>query len=103
MKRPHSIFRNVIAPIVAAVACIPTLAIAVWEVLHGRGAAMYTNVYGLAMPFTSVLILVVVLIATLGTAFVAREVYFWRKRHDGTAGRPKIDSPTSSIQPADRK
>jgi hypothetical protein len=103
MKRPRSIFRNVIAPIVVAVASIPTLAIAVWEVLHGRGAAMYTNVYGLAMPSTSVLIFLVVLIASLGTAFVAREIYFWRRRHDTTADRPKNDVLTSSIKSMDRK
>jgi uncharacterized membrane protein len=103
MKRRRFIFRNVIAPIVAAVACIPTLAIAIWKVTHGRGAAMYTNVYGLAMPYTSVLILVVVLIVVLSTAFIAREIYFWRNRHDGPSNSQKIDSRRSSVKLVGRK
>ncbi len=51
MKRPRSVLRNIVAPILGAVATIPTLAIAVWETLHGHGAASYSNVYGLAIPY----------------------------------------------------
>jgi hypothetical protein len=61
MNRRRSVFKSIVAPIVVTVALIPTLAIAVWEVLHGRGAATYSNVYGLAIQYSSVLILVLVL------------------------------------------
>ena len=78
MKHTRSVFKTVVAPIVIAVVLVPTLAIAVWEVLHGRGAAVYTNVYGLAIHYTSVLIMVAALIFTLAIAYIARLVYFWR-------------------------
>jgi hypothetical protein len=60
----------------------PTLLAAVWEVLHGRGAATYTNVYGLAIHWTSPLILVIALVATLLVAFVARLIILWRDKRD---------------------
>jgi hypothetical protein len=46
MKRQRSIFKTVIAPIVVLVVAIPTLALVVYMVLHGRGAESYSNVYG---------------------------------------------------------
>jgi ABC-type long-subunit fatty acid transport system fused permease/ATPase subunit len=97
MKSRRSVFKTVVAPIVAVVVFIPTLANAVREVLHGRGAATYLNFYGLAIPYTSVLILVLVIVLTLAVAYVARLVYFWRSGHDGSAKLRKIDSPSSSV------
>ncbi len=63
MKRQRSVFRTIVAPVVAAMVLFPTLAIAVWEVLHGRGAAVYSNVYGFTIHYTSVLIFLVSLLA----------------------------------------
>ena len=97
MKRRRSVFFSVVAPIVVAVAFVPTLAIAVWEVLHGRGADAYSNVYGLPIQYTSVLIVVLVLALVLAVAYIARIVYFWRVGHDGAAKLRKIDSPGSSV------
>ena len=85
MKRRRSILQNVVIAVVFAVAFFPTLAIAVWEVLHGRGAVAYSNVYGLAIPYTSVLIVVAALAVALASAFIARLVYFWRTGHDSSA------------------
>ena len=53
MNRPRYIFKTVIAPIVVTIAIVPTFAIALWELLHGRGAATYTNVFGLTIHYTS--------------------------------------------------
>ena len=92
MKRRRSILRNAFIAVVFAVAFFPTLAIAVWEALHGRGATGYTNVYGLAIPYISVLILVALLAVVLAVAFVARLVYFWRTEHDSSASVKKIDT-----------
>jgi hypothetical protein len=61
MKRRRSVFKTAIAPIVVLVVFVPTLAVAVWMVLHGRGAESYSNVYGLAIHYTSVLIFVLAL------------------------------------------
>jgi hypothetical protein len=68
MKRRRSVFKTVVAPIVVVVAFIPTLAISVWKVLHGRGAESYSNVYGLTIHYTSVLILAAAVILILGVA-----------------------------------
>jgi uncharacterized membrane protein YhaH (DUF805 family) len=103
MRAHRSVFKTVVAPIVAVVLFIPTLAMAVREVLHGRGAATYSNVYGLAIPYTSVLILVLVLALVLAGAYVARLVYFWRNGHDGAAKLRKIESPTSPVDSGDGK
>jgi hypothetical protein len=103
MKRGRSVFKTIVAPIVVAVAFIPTLAIAVWEVLHGRGAATYSNVYGLAVHYTSVLILFLVLALALAVAFIARFVYFWRIGRDAAAKLRKIDSLGSSADSAEGK
>ena len=61
-------------------------------VLHGRGAESYSNVYGLATHYTSVLIFVLALVLAVAVAFVARIVYFWRNTHDGEVKLRKIDS-----------
>lgn len=97
MNRRRSVFKTLVAPIVAAVAFVPTLAIAVWEVVHGRGAAAYQSVYGLAIPYTSVLILMLFLVLVLAVAYIARIVYLWRNGRDRTAKIRKIDSPPSSV------
>jgi hypothetical protein len=103
MKGRRSVFKTVVAPIVVAVAFVPTLSIAVWEVLHGRGAATYSNVYGLAIHYTSVLILVLVLILALAVAYIARIVYFWRNGRDGAAKLRKIASIEPSLDSGDGK
>jgi uncharacterized membrane protein len=87
----HSVFKTVIAPIVVLVVFVPTLAVAVWMVLQGRGAESYSNVYGLAIHYTSVLIFVLVLILGVAVAYVARFIYFWRNTHDGSAKLRKIE------------
>lgn len=99
MKRLHSVLKSVIAPIVVAGAMIPTLSIAVKEVLHGRGAATYTNVYGLPIHYTSVLVLVLVLALALAVAYIARIVFFWRTGRDGAAKLRKIEQLGSSVKP----
>jgi hypothetical protein len=103
MKRRRSILKTVAISTVFAVAFVPTLAIALWEVLHCRGAAVYTNVYGLAIPYTSVLILVAALVAVLVIAFIARLIYFWRSGHDSGAVISKIDAGASSGKLGDSK
>ena len=80
MKSRRSVFKTIVAPVIAAVMFMPTVAIAVWEVAHGRGAATYSNVYGLAIHYTSVLILLFALALAALVAFIARAVYFWRER-----------------------
>ena len=80
MKFRRSVFKTIVAPVIAAVVFMPTVAIAVWEVAHGRGAATYSNVYGLAIHYTSVLILLFALALAALVAFIARAVYFWRDR-----------------------
>jgi len=97
MKRRRSVFKTIVAPIVVAVAFVPTVAIAVWEVLHGRGAESYSNVYGLSIHYTSVLIVVLALVLAIAVAYVARIVYFWRSGHDGAAKLRKIDSLGTSV------
>jgi hypothetical protein len=96
MKRRRSVFKTVIAPIVVLVVFVPTLAVAVWMVLHGRGAESYSNVYGLAIHYTSVPIFVLALVLAVAVAYVARIIYFWRNAHDGTAKLRKIESLASS-------
>jgi membrane-anchored glycerophosphoryl diester phosphodiesterase (GDPDase) len=97
MKPRRSVFKTVIAPIVVLVVFVPTLAVAVWMVLHGRGAESYSNVYGLAIHYTSVLIFVLALVLAVAVAYVARIIYFWRNAHDGTAKLRKIESLASSV------
>jgi hypothetical protein len=97
MKRRRSGFRTVIAPIVVLVVFVPTLAVAVWMLLHGRGAESDSIVYGLAIHYTSVLIFVLALVFAVAVAYVARIIYFWRNGHDGTAKLRKIESLASSV------
>jgi hypothetical protein len=78
MKRRRSIIKIVVVSVVFAAVFIPVVAAAVWQVLHGRGAAVYTNVYGLAIHYTSLLIMVAALILALGAAYIARLLYFRR-------------------------
>ena len=78
MKRPRSVFKTVVAPIVVVVIFIPILTISIWKVLHGRGAESYLNVYGLSIHHTSVLILATAVVLILGVAYVARVIHLWR-------------------------
>jgi len=81
---------------VVLVVFVPTISVAVWKVLYGRGAESYSNVYGLAIHYTSVLIFVLALLLSVAVAYVARIIYFWRNAHDGTAKLQKIESLASS-------
>jgi hypothetical protein len=79
MKPRRSILKTIVAPIIVAVALIPTVAIAAWEVLHGRGAATYSNVYGLAIHYTSILIFLFALFLAAVAAYVARSIFLARR------------------------
>jgi hypothetical protein len=98
MKRPRSIFRTVVAPIVVAIGVAPTLAMAVWETVHGRGAASYSNVYGLNIPYVSVIILVVLVAVVMTVAYIGRIVYFWRNGRDAAAKLRRIDSSGPAVE-----
>jgi hypothetical protein len=82
MKPKRSFFKTFVAPVIAGIAIIPTVLIAVRAVLNGRGADSYRNVYGLAIPYTSVLIFLGILFAAAAIAYLARLVYYWRIGHD---------------------
>jgi hypothetical protein len=99
MKRRRSIVINVV---VAAV-FIPILAAAVWQVLHGRGAAVYTNVYGLAIHYTSLLIMVAALILALGVAYIARLRYFRRYGNGEVTELRELQPLTPYTDPGDTK
>ena len=103
IKRRRSVFKTVIAPLVMLIVFVPTLAIAVWKLLHGRGAESYSNVYRLAIHYTSVVIFVLALLLAFAVAYIARIVYLWRNAHDGTAKLRKIDSSVSSTDSIDDK
>jgi hypothetical protein len=103
MKRQRSFFKTVIAPIVVLVVFVPTLALAVWMVLHGRGAESYSNVYGLAIHYTSVLIFVLATVFAVAVAYVARIIYFWRNGQDRTAKIRKIESLAASVDSTNDK
>jgi hypothetical protein len=79
MKPKRSHFRTFFAPTIAGIAVIPTVLIAVHAVRNDRGA------YGVAIPYTSVLIFLGVLIAAAAIAYLARVVYYWRIGHDRAA------------------
>jgi hypothetical protein len=98
MKFRHSVFKTAVAPIVVLVVFIPTLAISIWKVLHGRGAESYLNVYGLAIHHTSVLILATVAVLILGVAYVARVIHL---RRYGEAS--EIHEQTPYTDPGDSK
>jgi len=98
MKRRHSFFKTVVAPIVVVVVFTSTLATSIWKVLHGRGAETYSNVYGLAIHYTSVLILATVVVLILGVAYVARVIHL---RRYGEAS--EIREQTPYTDPGDSK
>ena len=98
MNLRRSVFKTVVAPTVLVVAFIPTLAISVWKVLHGRGAESYSNVYGLTIHYTSVLILAIAVILILGVAYLARVAHL-RRYGEAT----EIREQTPYIGPADSK
>ena len=85
MRPKRSFFRTFVAPVIAGIAIIPTVLIAVRAILNGRAADSYRNVYGLAIPYTSVLIFLGIFIAAAAIAYVARLVYYWRIGHDRAA------------------
>ena len=68
--------------IVFVLVAAPTLLAAVWQVSHGHGADAYSNVFGLAIHWTSALVFVVALVATLLVAFIARMIILRRDRRD---------------------
>jgi uncharacterized protein YqgC (DUF456 family) len=103
MKRRRSIVKIVVVSAVFAVVFIPVVAAAVWHVLHGRGAAVYTNVYGLAIHYTSLLIMVAALILALGVAYIARLVYFRRYGNGEVTELRELQTPTPSTDPGDSK
>jgi hypothetical protein len=73
---------HVIGAIVVAICLMPTLILAVREVSRGHGEGTYTNVYGLAIHWTSLLILVGVVMLVMVVALLGRLLYFWRVRRD---------------------
>jgi hypothetical protein len=103
MKGRRSIFKTVVAPIVAAAVFLPTLTTALWAVLHGRGAAAYFNVYGLPISYTSLLITVTAVPFALGVAYVARLVYLWRYGRGEVTSIREIQSQTPYTDPGDGK
>ena len=82
MTRKRSIRDVAIIVIVFSLVAAPTLLTAVWQVWHGHGADAYSNVFGLAIHWTSSLILVFALVATLVVAFIARMIILRRDRRD---------------------
>jgi hypothetical protein len=103
MKRRRSILKIVAISALFAAVFVPIVAAAVWQVLHGRGAAVYTNVYGLAIHYTSVLIMVAALILALAVGYIARLVYFWRYGRGDVAELREFQTRTSYTDPGDSK
>jgi hypothetical protein len=103
MKGRRSIFKTVIAPIVAVAVFRPTLSTALWAVLHGRGADEYSNVYGLPISYTSLLIMVAAVPFALGIAYVARLIYLWRYGRGDVTQIREIRSQTPYTDPGDSK
>jgi uncharacterized protein YqgC (DUF456 family) len=103
MKRRRSIVKMVVVSAVFAAVFIPVVAAAVWQVLHGRGAAVYTNVYGLAIHYTSLLIMVAALILALGVAYIARLVYFRRYGNGEVTELRELQPRTPYTDPGDSK
>jgi hypothetical protein len=99
MKRPRSVLKIVAISIVLTAVGVPTLAVALWQVQHGRGAAVYTNLYGLAIHYTSVIFLVAAVILTLGVAYLARIVHHWR--YGEATELRELDSQTPYTDPGD--
>jgi hypothetical protein len=103
MKRRRSILKFVAIWAVLAATVVPTLTVAVWQVLHGRGALVYTNVHGLAIPYTSVLIIVATLILTLGVAYIARLLYFRRSNLGEVTEIRELHAQAPYTDPGDSK
>jgi hypothetical protein len=103
MKRRRSIARNVVISVVFAAVFIPIVAAAVWQVLHGRGAGAYTNVYALAIHYTSLLIMVAALILALGVAYIARLLYFRRYGNGDVTELRELQPRTPYTDPGDTK
>jgi hypothetical protein len=103
MKSRRSVLTIVAISSVLAATVVPTLAMAVWQVLHGRGAAVYTNVFGLSIHYTSVLIMVAAVVLTLGVAYLARLVYFWRHDYGEVTEIRELQSQTPYTDPGDSK
>jgi hypothetical protein len=103
MKRRHSIPKILAICAVVTATVVPTLAVAVWQVLHGRGAAVYTNVYGLPIPYTSVLITVGALILALGVAYISRLVYLRRSGLGEVTELREFQSQAPYTDPGDSK
>jgi uncharacterized protein YqgC (DUF456 family) len=103
MKRRRSIVKIVVVSVVFAAVFIPVVAAAVWQVLHGRGAAVYTNVYGLAFHYTSLLIMVAVLILALAVAYIARILYFRRYGNGEVTEIRELQPRTPYTDPGDTK
>jgi NADH:ubiquinone oxidoreductase subunit 6 (subunit J) len=82
MRRKRSVREVVLIAIVLALVAAPTLLASLWHISHGRGADTYTNVYGLAIHWTSPLILVVALVSTLIVALIARMVILRREKRE---------------------
>jgi hypothetical protein len=103
VKGRRSIFKSVVAPIVTVAVCLPTLATALRAVLHGRGGAVYFNVYGLFISYTSLLISVAAILLALVIAYVARLVYLWRYGYGDVTPIREIQSQSSYTDPAHSK
>jgi hypothetical protein len=103
MKRRRSILKNAAISAVFAAVFVPIVVAAVRQVLHGRGAAVYTNVYGLAIHYTSVLIMVAALILALVVGYIARLVYFWRHGRGDVAELRGFQPRTPYTDPGDSK
>jgi hypothetical protein len=103
MKRRRSVLKIVAISSVLTAIVVPTLAVAVRQVLHGRGAAVYTNVYGLAIHYTSVLIMVAAVLLTLGVAYLARVVYSWRHNYGEVTELRELQSQTPYTDPGGSK
>jgi len=103
MKRRRSILKIVAISAVFAAVFLPITAAAVWQVLHGRGAAVYTNVYGLVIHYTSLLIMVAALILALGVAYIARLLYFRRYGNGGVTELRELQPQTPYTDPGDTK
>jgi hypothetical protein len=101
MKRPRSVQKIVVTSIVFTAVAIPTVAVALWQVRHGRGAAIYTIVYGLAIHYMSALLMVAAVILALGLAFVARAVHIWR--YGEASDIQEIQSQTPYTDPGNKE
>jgi hypothetical protein len=86
---------NVVMSVLFMLAFIPTLVVAVREVYRGRGFVSYSNFYGLAIPYVSLLITVAAVVLAMLSAYIARLIYFWRKEHGYRAKRAHVDSKHS--------